>query len=710
MPDVDLEMPDLDDIDHDAGTFRRVLAIVVVLLTLFGATVAYLQSDASNHEDNNAREAARASINGLGTEVQAATEYRYNYQAWVQAKLLQQRQQIDASLGKAVPAGDPLASLYTESAARWADLAAKLDTDTPLLTDPQFGEKTDPQFPGAFDAQLEIQPTAQRLSHEVLATESNDHGNKADSYVAVLTLLAAALFLAGLSLTVAGRGRYYLVGAAAILTVVSVGATLIVTIRPVHHVTADSVQLAAEGSALTAQGHYDQAIDKLDAAIDQSPRFAGAFSLRSEAEFASGSDQSNAGFVSIVEPGALDRSTRDLEKAVALGDDNDVGVVGNLGFQYFLEKKFSQASSFTQKAIALNDNDPALWFNLGVIELARGNDTAATNAYANGLTTLDQVDPTTRPEVISGALVDLGLLVQFVPDRADRAQEVKGKLARYDAQQNHDLASSVPDSAGGATATSFDLAVNGNFVSATYGIVGLDKGTTVDNIWYYRADGNQPFDQPLGMREVEAATDPSSMASTVSNGACLPAGEYRVEVYAGTSMIGSDSFQVPQHALGTIVSDDEPAQGFTMCRPSNWQSSFDETNASVMFASNDDTVVVGVQVTPSSTELRSGNPDQIMTQTIQQVITAQGGTLDRVDDETLNGNTADGNYVALAAKTGFGTISGNSVTITASLGPDGVLRTVAILAPDPKTIGLVRDEVLPTLTFVRVVSPPRGPA
>jgi hypothetical protein len=59
MPDV--EAPEIE-LDDDAPIFRRRLALAVVLITLFGATIAYFHESNSNNEDNAAREAQIASI------------------------------------------------------------------------------------------------------------------------------------------------------------------------------------------------------------------------------------------------------------------------------------------------------------------------------------------------------------------------------------------------------------------------------------------------------------------------------------------------------------------------------------------------------------------------------------------------------------------------------------------------------------------------
>ena len=45
MPDApDLSGPDIDDVDEDAPTFKRRIAIAVVLVTFFGAVIAYFHA------------------------------------------------------------------------------------------------------------------------------------------------------------------------------------------------------------------------------------------------------------------------------------------------------------------------------------------------------------------------------------------------------------------------------------------------------------------------------------------------------------------------------------------------------------------------------------------------------------------------------------------------------------------------------------------
>ncbi|MEY2462100.1 MAG: hypothetical protein QOH64_238, partial [Acidimicrobiaceae bacterium] len=91
---VELEPPELDEIDADASSFKRRVALVVVLITLFASVVAYLHSKESNLEDNAAREAQISSITGFGQQVDASTQFQADYEIFVQRQLLGRRQTI----------------------------------------------------------------------------------------------------------------------------------------------------------------------------------------------------------------------------------------------------------------------------------------------------------------------------------------------------------------------------------------------------------------------------------------------------------------------------------------------------------------------------------------------------------------------------------------------------------------------------------------
>ena len=117
MPEI--EAPDIE-LDEDAPRFRRRLALVVVLITLFGAAVAYLHEQNSNLEDNAAREAQIQAIKGFGQQVDSSTEFQFDYRLFVQQQLLQRRQLVAQSRQRSTDSD--LSTVYGSDAARWGEL------------------------------------------------------------------------------------------------------------------------------------------------------------------------------------------------------------------------------------------------------------------------------------------------------------------------------------------------------------------------------------------------------------------------------------------------------------------------------------------------------------------------------------------------------------------------------------------------------------
>src|SRR3954452_345463 len=131
MPDV--EAPELE-VDEDAPVFRRRLALVVVLITLFGACIAYLHEQNSNFEDNAARDAQIDSIRGFGKQVGASTEFRSEYRVFVQRQLLE-REHLVAAARQRSTLDASLASLYGNDSDRFTQLRDRIGDTTQVKDD-----------------------------------------------------------------------------------------------------------------------------------------------------------------------------------------------------------------------------------------------------------------------------------------------------------------------------------------------------------------------------------------------------------------------------------------------------------------------------------------------------------------------------------------------------------------------------------------------
>src|SRR3954471_750587 len=245
MPDV--EAPEVE-IDDDAPQFRRRLALVVVIITLFAAVVAYLHEQNGNFEDNASREAQLASIRAFGHQVDALNSYDLDYSVFVQKELLQRRIVVANSRERASQ-NDAESALYTSQANRYAGVSDAIGKDAQIQ---------DANGSIARNSELQTDPDREQLRQIAFAAKSNDYGNKADAYVAVLTVLAVGLFLIGLSLTVSGRGRYLLAIPGVAIAVLCVVWALVITLGPITKISDNAIKLTVEGQRLASSAPADQ--------------------------------------------------------------------------------------------------------------------------------------------------------------------------------------------------------------------------------------------------------------------------------------------------------------------------------------------------------------------------------------------------------------------------------------------------------------------
>src|SRR5213075_1134987 len=96
-----------------------------------------------------------------------------------------------------------------EDVQRLADVKATIAPLSPLLSDDNYNN-ADVGGEGKLFADQGTDTDLAKLRQTALVTKQNEYSNRAGGYVAVITVLAVALFLAGLSLTVGGAFRLLL--------------------------------------------------------------------------------------------------------------------------------------------------------------------------------------------------------------------------------------------------------------------------------------------------------------------------------------------------------------------------------------------------------------------------------------------------------------------------------------------------------------------
>jgi hypothetical protein len=206
--------------EHPQNRFQFIVTLLIMLTTLTGATVAFLENHASLQEDRAARQAEVYAIQIMGMIVQNG--YESDYEAGLfydhinlsQVSLARQFAEFEAW-----QQGDAnLVAMYQHEAGRLEAMREAIQPHSALLSDPRYAPEDDSGTP---DMQLwaddGMAPILDHLEQQNEAADRRDTwGEKADAYVSIVTLLAVALFMFGLSLATSSRVRllFVLVGTA----------------------------------------------------------------------------------------------------------------------------------------------------------------------------------------------------------------------------------------------------------------------------------------------------------------------------------------------------------------------------------------------------------------------------------------------------------------------------------------------------------------
>lgn len=342
--------------------FKQTIAVLIAVVTLCAAIIAYLQSDASARDDHANRDNKRYALEAFGQQVRGNAEvnYAYNsaYQSW---------QELDLLATSAANRGDEAA------AQRYTKLRDQARQFSPLLDAPYFDASTGEVNLARYEADSYLVAVA-GLQEAFLASSAVKEAwdAKANTYIVHLTLLAVALFLFGLSLVTAGgvtRWIFTTTGSAislvALLWASGVYAQPVVDLRD----QGPAIQAYAQGMGLAHQRKYTEAIAAFDTALQAAPAYTNALAQRAEAQSALGNWTAAAA---------------DYEKARAAGDQSG-NTAGELAWVYYLQGRFDEAIAMNCTALRASPGELWIQYDLALSLLAAGQLDAAKTEYAAGM-------------------------------------------------------------------------------------------------------------------------------------------------------------------------------------------------------------------------------------------------------------------------------------------------------------------------------------
>jgi tetratricopeptide (TPR) repeat protein len=387
--------------------FKTGVIVLLTFVSVFAASVTFLQNYASLRSSDLAEQSSFKAVNSTGLYFRAglaAARGADDLQRYGDA--LQRSVQADTK-AKALRMGGKadLAAQYDLDVLRWQQAADQIAKGNDLIENYHSDQ-------ALYSETLSREGYAEEEREQTLLQQSRAWSDKSNGYVAILSTLSVALFLAGLSLTLGSWLRYVLALAGAGLFLASGIWVLLLLVRPVPAIPEAAIQDFVDGRILYNLDNkrgtdYGDAIAKFDTALKQAPAYGQAYFYRSLAN---------------TDSSVMDRrrdtqqAINDAKKALDLGNTIS-SVYGNLGWLYYLNGQYNNALLNTETALGMSPNDCYLPFNHGLILFALGRATAANNAYTAAIDCAERQSSDTQFNYyLDVGVVDLSDLEQARPD------------------------------------------------------------------------------------------------------------------------------------------------------------------------------------------------------------------------------------------------------------------------------------------------------
>jgi hypothetical protein len=585
------ERVEIPEEEEPRERFARFLAICIVVSTLLLALVEFAHGNDTKSMDSAAIEAQN-----LGAERQGEVA---RAEALAQSDLamfgLTEQERTQAGNASQTAANQILAGAddaQSIAAIRRFDALAELSqTFTTITESGPNGPDSDPAFPNR-TLSLATKESELLFAKQDAANEEREAWEtRLSQYSVILTMLAVAVYLFGLSLTLQAAVRRIITGLALALVLVSAGwSGGLQIVRPSR-----APDAAAEAYA---QGRVDAAVarspedlkkaeDDFSEAINARPTFAQAYVQRAGVRFVEGSPEVGSSFISITTQDALRSSTADLQKAYDLGLRNYL-LLYNLSSQDVLISLYdnrpellSQAIALAEKGIEVDGNNPAQYGNLVVARLLAGDSSGADSALDKFIDHIVYVGekhtPRNDQQFAENQLAGVLTPLQLIVDRqaggngsgggvsAEKLQSIKEKLVN---------AVVAPKQSRTLKASDATVDVFASKVQWSATIPDLQSDDTVSVEWYHNDPGKLGWS---AIASVSGAVTPTPNGPPdqyfenhpflVDTGQCTSPGRYRAEIYVNGHLAATAETDASKLTLNATFSRDI---GVALCRPDGW--------------------------------------------------------------------------------------------------------------------------------------------
>lgn len=397
----------------------RWVAVLIMVVTLLGAVFTFLQNAASNRAFAAARRSDAAAVEAEGAAVRAAERIGAQWRIWT---LFLEESQVAMSL---LGSGDDGAAALAQGS--WAEAMA-IGSFAGFDLEGRFGE----EYQRLFEETWASVTRAGELE-KAYAAERSSWGAKSGQYVAVVTVLAVALFLLGLSRTsvAASSGSLLIWSGLAIACVASIWG-LTVLVRGVAPPSAEAIDAYVEGQ--TALGSVF-ALEDLERAEEAFTRALDARPDYSDAYFGRGLARSQLDLYREGGPLGSVEARDDFGRVVELDPLNPVAW-NNLSVANFWLGDLEGAIAAGRRGAMIGPDDPLANLNLALFLLADGDAEgyAAQLSMTDALLGSGEVHEARRAATVANVLSETYLVELYRPDYADAARRYREDVLRLDHQ------------------------------------------------------------------------------------------------------------------------------------------------------------------------------------------------------------------------------------------------------------------------------------
>lgn len=527
--------------EESSDSTKTAVAVMIMIVTLLGTVFAFLQSQANNEEARAAREAQNASLQSMVSVNEAGRSIgRDNlaYGLWNDHEWLRYSYDLTASTG------GPSATYARLVSEVEGAVSAELKQYSVMLEDEDYALEDGTYDYALFYERLYAPSYEAAEYNQQYATQRDAWGGKADAFVAVITVLAVALFLLGLSSTItpAVRKQFIVAGGvvAAVATIWGVATYAKGVQAPSPKAIDDYVAANVEVNTAEDVEDYEKAIALLDSAIEEREGYASAYLVRGNAYF-------NLDFLNPDGPQGSEEALADFNRALEYTPDDWVSI-GNVGAVHYWLGNYKESLENTEKALALKPDDPVLSLNRVHALIGMDPERDISEELAGLREIFVDLPAWLRDDTLARAYRATQLAIDYRPDLAEAEKVYIEELRRMQHEIEVSLEMTGEPTPPEVTSTvdniAFALSADRTTLEVTFDYTGM----SADQEWIYRSYIND-------VRKNEYSTEPEPWAFQVPSGGLVltftePAGftsgdVIRTEVFVEGNLLNAGEFEVP---------------------------------------------------------------------------------------------------------------------------------------------------------------------